>query len=128
MYIWNDKYDEDVIKWQYTNDDDIHNANLEDLIKAYEDMQEINDIEKLLHTLTNLEWIKTLTPEEFTTWYYDFWDKEQYKYNSSRDALEWWLQQMHDSNGEADQYIKSISKDTGINFNEVINEQSNSSN
>lgn len=125
MKIWNDKYDKDIIKWQYTNDDDIHNANLKDLIKAYEDMQEITDIERALHTPTNFDWIKTLTIEEFVIWYYGFWYKEQNKYNSSRDALEWWLQQMHDSNGEADQYIKSISKDTGINFYEVINEHFN---
>lgn len=77
------------------------------------------------HIFTNLDWLKTLNTEEFVNWLYGFWYKEQYKYNSSRDALEWWLQQMHDSNGEADQYIKSISKDTGINFYEVINEHFN---
>lgn len=43
--------------------------------------------------MTNLEWIKTLTPKQFANWLYGFWWKEQNKFTSSRDGLEWWLQQ-----------------------------------
>lgn len=43
--------------------------------------------------MTNLEWVRTLNVEQFVSWYYDFWWKEQYKYNHSRNALTWWLQQ-----------------------------------
>ena len=38
--------------------------------------------------MTNFDYIKLLTPEEFTAWVYDFWlGREQYKYNNSWDAL-----------------------------------------
>lgn len=43
--------------------------------------------------MTNLEWIRTLNVEQFVSWYYDFWWKEQNKFTSSRGGLEWWLQQ-----------------------------------
>ena len=43
--------------------------------------------------MTNLEWVRTLNVEQLVSWYYDFWQKEQYKYNHSRNALTWWLQQ-----------------------------------
>lgn len=50
--------------------------------------------------MTNLEWIKTLTLEQFVNWLYGFWWKEQYKYTSSRDGLEWWLQQESEEEDE----------------------------
>lgn len=119
MKIWINENDKSLIKWQHDSGE-IHVAELDDLIEAYEDMQEITDIEKALHTPTNFNWIKTLTPEEFTKWYYDFWDKEQNRYSSSRDALEWWLQQIHNPEESVDKYLDSISIDTGIKFDEVI--------
>ncbi len=43
--------------------------------------------------MTNIEWVRTLNIEQLVSWYYDFWWKEQNKYNHSRNALTWWLQQ-----------------------------------
>ena len=43
--------------------------------------------------MSNLEWIKTLTHKQFVNWLYGFWWKEQNKFTSSPDGLEWWLQQ-----------------------------------
>ena len=39
MTIWLDEVDESVIKWQYSDDDEIHKADIDDLIRAYEKEQ-----------------------------------------------------------------------------------------
>ena len=39
MVIWLDEVDESVIKWQYSDDDEIHKADIDDLIRAYEKEQ-----------------------------------------------------------------------------------------
>lgn len=43
--------------------------------------------------MKNIDWLRTLNPKQLADWYYDFWQKEQSKYNSSYGALIWWLQQ-----------------------------------
>ena len=42
--------------------------------------------------MTNLEWIRTLSAEEFTEWLYVDWiDRLQYLWTSSKDGLIIWL-------------------------------------
>ena len=42
--------------------------------------------------MTNFEWLKTLTEEEFVDWLYNDWlDRLQYLWSSSRGGLIVWL-------------------------------------
>ena len=56
--------------------------------------------------MTNLDWFRTLSPEQITYFFYVFWKKEQCKYNDSYGALMWWLEQERDeTNNELKYFI-----------------------
>ena len=49
--------------------------------------------------MTNLEWIRTLSAEEFTDWLYNDWlDHLQYIWSSSRGGLIIWLEGEREGN------------------------------
>lgn len=51
--------------------------------------------------MTNLEWLRTLSEEEFTNWLYTDWLPHlQYRWTSSRGGLMIWLKEDHKSCGE----------------------------
>ena len=55
---------------------------------------------------TNLDWFRTLSPEQIAYFFYVFWKKEQCKYNDSYGALIWWLEQERDeTNNELKYFI-----------------------
>ena len=56
--------------------------------------------------MTNLDWFRTLSPEQIAYFFYVFWKKEQCKYNDSYGALIWWLEQERDeTNNELKYFI-----------------------
>ena len=56
--------------------------------------------------MTNLDWFRTLSPEQIAYFFYVFWKKEQCKYNDSYGALIWWLGQERDeTNNELKYFI-----------------------
>ena len=51
--------------------------------------------------MTNLEWLRTLSEEEFASWLYTDWlYRLQYRYSISRGGLIIWLKEDHESYGE----------------------------
>ena len=57
--------------------------------------------------MTNLDWFRTLSPEQIAYFFYVFWKKEQCKYNDSYGALIWWLEQEKDeTNNELKYFIQ----------------------
>lgn len=46
--------------------------------------------------MTNLDWFRTLSPNEIAWFFYVFWEKEQCKYNDSYGALIYYLEQERD--------------------------------
>ena len=56
--------------------------------------------------MTNLDWFRTLSPEQIAYFFYVFWKKEQCKYNDNYGALIWWLEQERDeTNNELKYFI-----------------------
>lgn len=56
--------------------------------------------------MTNLDWFRTLSPEQIAYFFYVFWKKEQCKYNDSYGGLIWWLEQERDeTNNELKYFI-----------------------
>lgn len=56
--------------------------------------------------MTNLDWFRTLSPEQIAYFFYVFWKKEQCKYNDSYGVLIWWLEQERDeTNNELKYFI-----------------------
>ena len=56
--------------------------------------------------MSNLDWFRTLSPEQIAYFFYVFWKKEQCKYNDSYGALIWWLEQERDeTNNELEYFI-----------------------
>ena len=52
-------------------------------------------------TMTNLEWLRTLSEEEFADWLYADWLHHlQYRWSSSRGGLIIWLKEDRKSRGE----------------------------
>lgn len=47
-------------------------------------------------TMKNIEWLRTLSEEEFADWLYTDWLSHlQYRYSSSRGGLIMWLKENH---------------------------------